>query len=793
MRFSKKSLISVSLAAVMAAGGLAIPVAVTAADNTDDAAVSNQNTGYNLASSVENGNILHAFNWYFNDVKKYMKDIAEAGFTTVQVSPVQANKTTINSGLYACDWWVTYQPINFEVGNNYGTKADFKAMCEEADKYGIKIIVDVVANHMAQADGGAAGTIAENVIADLRDDPDCWHQTAKNVSDSNRYAMTQQTLSGIPDLNTSNEKVQSYVKGLIKECVDYGADGFRFDAAKHIELDTDPDVNGVHYASDFWKNITSYAKEIKPDVFLYGEVLAPFGTASENYTKYMRITDSAYGTKVANAAGKGTNSPSLKNYNVTGADASDLVLWVESHDNFISGQSQKAGIKKSPQVVLGWGMIGARENAPALYFVRPEHEQLGTAGGGMTIKYDELMGGPGSLYWQDPTVVAVNRFKNQFEGQSEAVYTDTKLFAVQRGTTGIVITNYNTADYAANLKTTLEDGTYTDQLTGDVYTVANGVLSGTVKAKTVAVLYAPETAAPSVSVKLDGKDIKTSDTNLSFNGQTAQINCMYDGDDIKSFDILVNGESSAPKYINEPIGDGSGKVIGADVFIGENAAYGDEITVTVKAENAAGTITDVYTIQKKDPNAPIVAYFDTKDCENWDTASAPGIYVFAKDKDDVAIKDFPGFLMTKVPGTTYVKAELPSNTAIVKFSEGPVISGLDGRTIPATVVNYGAATYAKNREAGGLDISGSMLWSKGSWKNYKADDSSRDDCMAYSFGDVNGDGKVNLKDAVLTNKCSLDFISLDKKQQYAADLDDDFDIKLVDAIALQKYLVLLDN
>lgn len=772
----------------MAAGGLAIPVAVTAAESTDGAAVSNQNTGYNLASSVENGNILHAFNWYFNDVKKYMKDIAEAGFTTVQVSPVQANKTTINSGLYACDWWVTYQPINFEVGNNYGTKADFKAMCEEADKYGIKIIVDVVANHMAQADGGTSGQIADNVIADLRDDPECWHQTSKNVSDTNRYAMTQYTLSGIPDLNTSNEKVQSYVKGLIKECVDYGADGFRFDAAKHIELDTDPDLNGVHYASDFWNNVTSYAREIKPDVFLYGEVLAPFGTDSANYTKYMRITDSAYGTKVANAAGKGTNSPSLKNYNVTGADASDLVLWVESHDNFISGQSQKAGLKKSDQVVLGWGMIGARENAPALYFVRPEHEKLGTAGGGMTIKYDELMGGPGSLYWQDPTVVAVNRFKNQFEGQSETLYTDSKLFAVQRGTTGIVITNYDSADYVANLQTTLEDGTYTDQVTGDEFIVANGVLSGTVKAKSVAVLYTPETAAPSVSVKLDGNDVKTSDTDLSFNGETAKFTCLYDVQDVTSFDISVNGVSANYGVVL----DDDGKAVGAEVSLGNAVNYGDEITVTVKAENAAGTITDVYTIQKKDPNAPIVAYFDTKDCENWDTASAPGIYVFAKDKDDVAIQEFPGFLMTKVPGTTYVKAELPSNTAVVKFSEGPVISGLDGRTVPATVVNYGSAAYAKNREAGGLEISGSMLWTKGSWKNYKADDSALDSCTAYSFGDVNGDGKVNLKDAVLTNKSSLDFIVLDKKQQYAADLDDDFEIKLVDAITLQKVILSVD-
>lgn len=788
MRFSKKSLVSASLAFVMAASSAIIPVTVTAADKTDNAAaVGNLNTGYNLASSVENGNILHAFNWYFNDVTKYMKDIAAAGFTSVQVSPVQANKTTINSGLYACDWWVTYQPINFEVGNNFGTKADFKAMCDEAEKYGVKIIVDIVANHMAQADGGTSGQVADNVIADLRDDPDCWHQTSKNVSDSNRYGMTQYTLSGIPDLNTSNEKVQSYVKGLLKECVDYGADGFRFDAAKHIELDTDPDINGVHYASDFWKNVTSYAKEIKPDVFLYGEVLSPFGTDSKNYTQYMRITDSAYGTKVANAAGKGTNSPSLINYNVNGASASNLVLWVESHDNFVSGQSAKAGLKKSSQVVLGWGMIGARENAPALYLVRPEHEQLGQAGGSMTIKYDELMGGPGSLYWQDPAVVAVNRFKNQFEGQPEKLYTDTKLFAVQRGTTGIVLTNYNTADYEANLQTTLEDGTYTDQVSGAEFTVTNGVLSGTVKSKSVAVLYTPETAAPAVSVKLDGNDIKTSGTDISFNGETAQLTCLYDTQDVTSFDISVDGVSANYGVVL----DDDDKAIGAEVTIGNAVNYGDVITVTVKAENAAGTITDVYTIQKKDPNAPIVAYFDTKDCEDWDKASDPGIYVFAKDKDGNAIEEFPGFHMNKVPGTTYVKAELPNNTAVVKFSEGPVITGLDGRTVPATVVNYGSASKKVNREKGGLNISGSMLWSKGSWMNYTANTSKTG--VPYCFGDVNGDGKVNLMDSLLTNKCSVGYVVFDKKQKYAADLDDDFEIKLIDAISLQKYVVSVEK
>lgn len=789
MRFSKKSLLSASLAVLMAASSFAIPVAVSAVDDTTESttvatesASENLNTGYNLADDIEDGNILHAFNWYFNDVKKYMKDIAEAGYSTVQVSPVQGNKGTINSTTYACDWWVTYQPINFEIGNNYGTKADFKAMCDEAKKYGIKIIVDIVSNHMAQSDSGVAGDVDESVIADLRDDPDCWHQTSRSVTDSNRYGMTQYTLSGIPDLNTSNEKVQSYVKSLLKECIDCGADGFRFDAAKHIELDTDEAVNGYEFASDFWPNVTSYARELKPDVFIYGEILAPFGTDAENYTQYMRITDSSYGAKVRTASA-GTNTPSLTSYDVAGTDASDLVLWVESHDNWVAAESKL----KDAQVILGWGIVGARENAPALFLVRPEHEKRGLVGGGYSIAYDELMGGPGNLTWQDPSVVAVNQFKNQFAGQSETLYSDTKLFAVQRGTTGIVVTNYGTTAYEANLQTTLEDGTYTDQVTGAEFTVINGVLSGTVAAKSVAVLYTPETSAPSFKVTLNGEIIRPSDTTLFFADDTASFNCLSDVDDITSYDILVDGKSIDFALMVEPIGDGPGVIAGADAVIGEDVEYGEIIEVTVKATNASGTVTDTYTIQKKDPTETCVAYFDTKGNEDWDTEDAPGIYCYAKDADGVELSEYPGFLMEPVPGTTYVKVELPFTTGTVKFNEGPVSTGLDGRTVPPTVVTYGSATKAANREAGGFSITGSMVWTNGSWQNYA--DPFKTECTPYALGDVNGDGKINLADALLANKQSVNLITLEEQGFKAADIDGDSAVKLIDAIYLQKYVM----
>lgn len=792
MRFSKKSLLSASLAVVMAASCIAVPVAASAADDSSASATENQNTAYKLASNVEDGNILHAFNWYFNDVKKYMKDIAEAGFTTVQVSPVQANKGTINSTTYACDWWVTYQPINFEIGNNYGTKADFKAMCDEADKYGVKIIVDIVANHMAQSDTGVAGEVHEDVVADLKDDPDCWHQTSFTTSDANRFAMTQYTLSGIPDLNTSNAKVQSYVKALLKECIDYGADGFRFDAAKHIELDTDEPFRNIEYASDFWKNITSYAKELKPDVFLYGEVLSPFGTDAENYTQYMRITDSSYGSTLRNALVNAKSTPSLANYGVSGADGSDLVMWVESHDNFVSGETSSYKLKHNT-LLLGWGIIGARKDSPALYLVRSEHEKLGQVGGGMTIKYDELMGGPGNTLWQDATVKEINSLKNQYVDQSEAVYTDGTAFLVQRGNDAMVISNYGKTAYNANIKTTLNDGTYTDRISGSTFTVSGGVLTGTVNAQTVAVFYTSTGSAPTTTATIAGKSIKTSDTSAFFTGETAQFEAASDAA-VSSIKIYAGGvEVNA-----DPVHNEDGQLVGASATVGVGVEYGQIMDITVKAEGEFGTITDTYSIQKKDPNGSITAYFDTKGNEDWLEVYYPddydmdaegeraGIYCFAKDADGNAIAEYPGFPMTAVPGTTYVKAELPANTAVVKFNEGYVSTGLDGRTVPPTVVTYGSATKKANREAGGFDITGSMIWTNGSWQNYVEPE------KTLLLGDTDCDGSVKLADAILANKHAVSLITLEGDSLITADVDGDGSVKLLDAICIQKYSLGLD-
>ena len=110
---------------------------------------------YGLTEDVQNGQILQCFNWSFNNIKNNMAKIAAQGFSAIQTSPIQASKESTKESWSTCtnSFWVYYQPISFSIETNsrsaLGTKTEFKAMCEEAEKYGIKVIVDAFFNHLA--------------------------------------------------------------------------------------------------------------------------------------------------------------------------------------------------------------------------------------------------------------------------------------------------------------------------------------------------------------------------------------------------------------------------------------------------------------------------------------------------------------------------------------------------------------------------------------------------------------------------------------------------------------------
>ena len=178
---------------------------------------------YGLKDNIQDGVILHCFDWTLADIQEEIPNIAKAGFTAVQTSPVheRAGKGSV--------WYDVYRPYDFKIGNGLGTEADLKALCAKAHEYGVKVIVDVVANH----------TDHPNVAARLKDES-LYHERFGVGNWNDRHQVTFGMI-GMWDLDTNNPTVQAIISQYIQDLKACGVDGIRWDAIKHIALPSEGD------------------------------------------------------------------------------------------------------------------------------------------------------------------------------------------------------------------------------------------------------------------------------------------------------------------------------------------------------------------------------------------------------------------------------------------------------------------------------------------------------------------------------------------------------------------------
>lgn len=261
----------------------------------------------------------------------------------------------------------------------------------------------------------------------------------------------------------------------LKRAVADGADGFRYDAAKHIELP------GEHN-SDFWKVILNNGAK-----FQYGEILQGDACNEAGYGNIMGVTASNYGKLIRKVLEQGyVKDGDLINFQVYGVSEDKLVTWVESHDTYANNEEESTKLTDE-DIKLGWGIIAARNEGAPLFFSRPR------GGGGQNGRFPgkSQIGDAGSDLFKDPTIVAINKFRNRMNGQSEYIRNpgmDQGLVMIERGQKGAVITNLTIVDKDFSSTTTLADGKYKDAVTGTVYHVSNHNIIGHLAKKSVAVL-----------------------------------------------------------------------------------------------------------------------------------------------------------------------------------------------------------------------------------------------------------------------------------------------------------------
>ena len=445
-------------------------------------------------SATNTETILHVWSWNFPTIAENMKQIADAGFTMLQTSPVNACFSPEGGNIKILDenegnWYHYYQPTDWTVGNNIvGTEAEMRAMLDSAKKYDIRVLVDVLPNHTAfnidlvtdefyEAVGGREKmfhTYGLEGIVDYNDRTQCTHQG----------------VGGLPDVNTENPLFQKYYMQFVNKLVEMGVRGFRYDTAKHIGVHSDPlDTEAGVTENDFWdvatgrKEVLGVSLAIPYDsLFVYGEVLQDKNVPEEEYASYFGQTASTYGHVLREVLAK----RSAKDIDVLDwyhrAAPEYLTTWVESHDTYCNA-NESAGLTDA-QIRTGWVFLTARQNGTPLFYSRPMNSSRENYFG------DNLLGARGNDEFFHPEVVAVNKFRQSMEGQVEDVQIaeDGEVIVVNRGDKGAAVINFALESNEVALATALPDGEYKDQVYGNAFVVENGVLKGSAQPETTYIL-----------------------------------------------------------------------------------------------------------------------------------------------------------------------------------------------------------------------------------------------------------------------------------------------------------------
>ena len=210
--------------------------------------------------------IFHAFDQTFSDIERFVCALADQGYSHIQIPPAQRSNPDGR-------WWARYQPIDYSVIDGKGSEADLKHLVKKAHGCHMKVIADVVFNHMANLDEykdlNFPGISADNFH------PKC----SINYNDGNRTSETDCWLGDLPDLDQSKTAVETAHKKHLKKLLALGIDGFRFDAAKHMP------------AAVVQKYIDYINSESRGKAWNYLEVIEDSDTRGEDYSGVAAVTD----------------------------------------------------------------------------------------------------------------------------------------------------------------------------------------------------------------------------------------------------------------------------------------------------------------------------------------------------------------------------------------------------------------------------------------------------------------------------------------------------------------------
>ncbi|MEJ2202808.1 MAG: alpha-amylase family glycosyl hydrolase [Gemmatimonadota bacterium] len=200
-----------------------------------------------------------------------------------------------------------YDVIDFyRVDPLLGTNEDFRYLVREAHRRGIRVLVDMVVNHVS-----SEHPFFQEALADpdspyrewFRWSPvpgppnewgdNNWHRSP--VRDEYYYGFFSRTM---PDLNWESEALRREMKEVTTFWLtEMGADGFRLDAVRHL-MEEDGHTTNVPRTHDMLRGYATHVRAVAPEAFTVGEV---FDSTDVLLAYYPDQLDSYFAFQVANA------------------------------------------------------------------------------------------------------------------------------------------------------------------------------------------------------------------------------------------------------------------------------------------------------------------------------------------------------------------------------------------------------------------------------------------------------------------------------------------------------------
>lgn len=178
----------------------------------------------------------------FNGITARLDYLKNLGVTILWLMPVhpvgqQRKKGTVGSPYAVRDYYA--------INPDYGTKEDLRRLISEAHRRGLKVIIDIVANHTAW----------DSVMMKT---PDFYTHDA-----SGKIVPPVSDWADVADLNYDNARLRDYMIEMLKYWLrEFDLDGFRCDVAMMIP-------------TDFWERARTELEKIKPDIFMLAEAHEP--------------------------------------------------------------------------------------------------------------------------------------------------------------------------------------------------------------------------------------------------------------------------------------------------------------------------------------------------------------------------------------------------------------------------------------------------------------------------------------------------------------------------------------